>query len=354
MACWRHELHMRLAKALFVLLGFCCPVAAQQSAVYIEPSHDLIRQTVQVAAGRALQYNFTLVRGSTLTAQFQVSGGANNQIRVWLLDAPNYQRYLAHQQYVYFPGTAGSVRQAAKYTFRVPQTSIYFLVLDNSGAWLLPRTVHLYVYAILTEPTTEQVELQNQLNAGYQGIKRLFIFDDFRISIRHCGVENAFSNPDITICTELVATLHDQNLDEAVAFVLFHELGHTLLRLWNYPLWDNEDAADEFATTILILGKKKEMALKAAQWWASQTSEKEALSKLWMDDRHSVSPQRARNIIRWLNQEDELVRRWLRILVPNMQTQALVSMRDDPDPRLDKNLIRAEIERRQASKPQDH
>jgi hypothetical protein len=49
----------------------------------------------------------------------------------------------------------------------------------------------------------------------------------------------------------------------------------------------------------------------------------EAVSKLWVDDRHTISTQRSRNIINWINNEDELVRRWLRLLIPKFTDEAL-------------------------------
>jgi putative metallopeptidase DUF4344 len=263
---------------------------------------------------------------------------------VWLVDAVNYQLFVAGQQFQYFTGTSGSIRGGAKYTFQVPEANVYYLVLDNSRAWRLPRNVQLYVYAKLPEPTPQQI-----FNTMYDALKEAFVFDDFQLSIQHCGLENAFSDPNITICTELVESLRDQNLDQALAFILFHELGHTFLRSWAQPGWDNEDMADEFATALLVMGKEDQTALSAAQWWASRTSEQEALAKLWLDDRHTVSPQRARNIIRWVNQPDELTRRWLRVLIPNMQTAALEKALDDADPRIDKALVRGELAKRQLS-----
>lgn len=322
-------------------------VAPQHSAVYIEPSRSLIRQRIDVKAGNVAAYDLTLPRGSILAANFQVSGGINQSIKVWLLDATNYQQFMAGQQFSYFQGTSGSVRQIASYTFNVPQTNNYNLVLDNRAALLLPRTVDLYVYALLPEPDSDQIELKKNLETSYQQLKSMFVFDDFQISIRHCGVANAFSNPNITICTEILEQLHDQNADEATAFVFFHELGHSMMGLWGLPLSDNEDVADEFATVWLILGRQQEAALKAAKYWASQTSEQEAMSKLFVDDRHTISPQRARNIIRWLNKDDDLVRRWMKIMIPNMQTAALRQMLNDPDPRIDQELVRGELAKRE-------
>jgi len=308
------------------------PVAGQSSvSASVEPSQPLVRDTIQVAAHQYLSYNFALTRGTTLVARFQVSGGANSSIKVWLLDADNFQRFQAHQQFSYFQGTSGSIQNTGHYIFNVSQDNIYYLILDNSEAWLLPRTVNLYIYDVLPAKTPETLALEKSIAENFGKLGEVFVFLSFQLEIKHCGVVNAFSDPNITICTELVESLLDQHLEQVVAFVISHELGHTLLRQWGYPLWDNEDAADEFATVLMILGKQQQIALQAAQWWASQTSQQEALSKIWIDDRHTLSPQRARNIIRWLNQPNDLLQRWFRIFVPNMQTSALVSTRNDPE-----------------------
>jgi hypothetical protein len=64
-----------------------------------------------------------------------------------------------------------------------------------------------------------------------------------------------------------------------------------------------------------------------------------------MDDRHSLSPQRARNIIRWSNNADDIVLRWQRVFVPQMQTAALQGMLSDPKVS-DKDFIRTELSHR--------
>jgi Zn-dependent protease with chaperone function len=293
-----------------------------------------------------MSYNFGLTRGTTLIARFQVTSGANGTIKVLFLDSANFQRFQAHQQYTFFQGTSGPVRNTGQYVFRAPLDDIYYLVLDNSGAWLLPRDVNLYVYNVLPAKLPETLASERTIEENFSKLGELFIFPSFQLEIKHCGVVNAFSNPNITICTELVETLHDQNLDQAIAFVLFHELGHTLLRQWNYPLWGNEDAADEFATVLMILGKQQQIALQAAQWWVSQTSEQEAASKLWVDDRHTISPQRAWNIVHWLNQPNDLPQRWFSLVVPNMQTSALISTLNDASAPINRELLKAELKKR--------
>jgi hypothetical protein len=320
--------------------------ATSSVAVSVEPSTPHVRQTVTIAAHNGLVYSLPLTEGSALVARFQVAGGLNNQIKVMLLDMANYQLYQAHQKYNYFQGTTGQVRGTGHYVFKVPQTSDYELVVDNSEAWLLPRQVQLYVYSVAPAATTQTAEAEKALNNVFSNVGKLFIFPSFKIQVRHCGMVNAFSNPNITLCTELVESLTDQHLEQAIGFVFFHELGHSMMRLWGLPLSDNEDVADEFATVCMIMVKQQRPALQAAQWWASQTSQQEALSKVWVDDRHTVSPQRARNVIHWLNQPDDLLQRWMRLLTPNLQTEALVELMKDSRLVPVRDVMQAELERR--------
>jgi len=325
------------------------PVSAETSHLLVESWQTLLRQNLSVTAGHAVQFNFTLPARSRLLAQFQVQGGLNNKIQVFLLDVNNYQLYSSRQPFRYLPGASGSVRGVGSYVFQVPQDGVYYVVLDNGRAWLMPRTVTLHLDAILPQRTQQSEEIRKALENQYLLLKKLFIFPEFQTTVRHCGVVNAFSNPNITLCAELIEELVQQGMGSSIGFVYLHELGHTLMRQWGLPLWDNEDAADEFATAFLLIGKHPEVALQAAQWWASQgASTEDAVAKIWIDDRHSLSPQRARNIIRWVNNRNEIVPRWEHVWIPNMQTAALQSMLRDPNV-ADKDFIRSELSKRGAA-----
>lgn len=328
---------------------FLTPAVAQQ--VYVEPWQSLIRNTVSVNAGQAVQYNFSLVSGTIISAQFQVQGGVNDKIQVFLLDADNYQLLSTHRPFKQYPGTSGTVKGIGKYNFKIPQDGVYYVVLDNGRAWLLPRSVALHLDAILPQSTPQSEQLQKALQAMYSQLKQVFIFPDFQTSVRHCGVVNAFSNPNITLCAELVEELQAKGMMNAFVFVYLHELGHSLMREWGLPLWDNEDAADEFATAFLLMGNQKKIALDSAQWWQSEgATTQDAVAKIWMDDRHSLSPQRARNIIRWVNDATDITQRWEHVLVPHMQTATLQSSLNDPAVP-DKDFVRSELSRRNVVLP---
>jgi hypothetical protein len=330
---------------------FFCPAILGAANVYVEPSERLIRETVDLKAGEYFEYHFPLTQGTTLVSEFRIPGGLGDRVRIRMVDPQNFKRFAAGERFESFKPSPDGAREVARYTFKVPRTGTYHLVLDNGASQTSIRALHVYAYALLPAPTPDTVRARELFEQMYRGLKTIFVFRDFGLTVRHCGTVNAFSDPDITICTELVESMKERNVLEALSFVLFHELGHTLLRLWDFPLVENEDVMDEFATVYLLLLGQRSAIEKAATYWASESSEREALAKLGVDDRHTLSVQRARNVLNWLKRGDELLRKWQKIFVPNMQTAALESLQREPFPWIDHALIRAELARRRSPRP---
>ena len=256
---------------------------------------------------------------------------------------PNYQLLQAGREFGYFEEPSGSVRPNAFYRFVAPTTNIYYLVLDNRRS-RSKRVVHTTVYTSGDEPTEHSKATEKFYSVVYDALQELFEFEDFDIYVMRCGTVNAYSTPNIVICQELYETLTQQRVPGAIFFVFLHEVAHSLLYVWDYPLFDNEDVADELATFLLL--EQSDLALQAAQWWSRSGSDQEALSKLYVDDRHAVSPQRARNIVTWLNKEDEMARRWLRLLAPRMTTSALKDYTSDDHDAPLRQIARGELARR--------
>ncbi len=315
------------------------------ASVQIEPSRLLIDKRMEVEAGSYTYFELPLSAGATLVAKFTVSGGFNNWLNVWLLDLHNYQLFKARREFSYYKGTSGAFQHLAQYTFTIPATGLYYLIFDNTEAFMLSRMAHATVYVVertLGSQHQKDVELYDGLYNGF--LRKLFEFDDIDVTVRLCGMENAFSNPNITMCRELIDNNEKRGIPAANVFVFFHEAAHSLLNLWGLPSWDNEEVADEMATVLALLIKKEELALQAAQWWAKSGSRQEALDKMIIDDRHTISPQRARNIVNWLNRRDELLQRWQKIWVPHMTREALVGLRDSNDAWVDKQLVVATLD----------
>jgi hypothetical protein len=314
-------------------------VTVQQSTVHVD-------KTIKIAAHKEAAFSLPLEKDSMVIAQFQVEGGLNNKVRIMLLDLPNFQRYQAHQKYSSLNAATKEIQRGWRYGVKAPKTDVYNLVVDNSEAVLLPREVKLYVFSIAPNPDQETEAAEKTLTPAFNEIGRMFIFPTFKVQVARCGLENAFSTPNITLCAELIESLHAQHLDQAIAFVYFHELGHTLMKLWGLPLSDNEDMADEFATVCMIMAKQQQPALQAAEWFESKASEKEAITKIWVNDRHTLSPQRARNVIGWLNQPDDLLQRWVRLMTPHLQSNALQALMKDQRLTPAKDVMQAEFQHR--------
>jgi hypothetical protein len=111
----------------------------------------------------------------------------------------------------------------------------------------------------------------------------------------------------------------------AITAVLFHEMGHTLMNLWGYPNFGNEDNADQFATIMLLkFGETGKQALyEWIQWYADHDSRAQAEHMLLSGDTHSLSIQRIRNIQASMQNSADLMRRWNNILYPHMTDWAL-------------------------------
>ena len=339
------QTRLTLGVALVVAIH-AVPAQGGPPTVFVQSSKTLVRQAVTVDAGGRFSYPLPLTQGTVLHFEFQVDGGLTNSVTVGLLDQANLQNLKAQVPYQYLPNTEQTVRGTGKYTFLVPRTGTYYLMVDNSSAWFGSRDVNVYVYALPPRPTPWSREFQRTTQDLYDALKAWFIFDDFKVIYRHCGVENAFSAPDITICLELIEGLREQGVHGAYPFVLFHELGHTLLRVWGDAQYDNEDLADEFAVMASILLDLQPNAMDAARWFANRTSEINAGARLWMVDRHTVSPQRAHNIIQWLNEPSDLMRRWQPRLVSRMQTEYLQRLDGRTNEWVDHAVIRAELAKR--------
>lgn len=324
------------------LLPFC-----SFAEVHVEPSRLLIDQRMEIMAGSYAYFEVPSSAGTTLVAKFKVSGGLENSMYVWLLDLHNYQLFQASRQFSFYKGTSGTVQDVAEYKFTIPATGLYYLVFDNRHALMLPRTAYANVYVIERTLGPQYQKDVERYNGLYNGLlRKLFEFDDFDVAVRLCSIENSFSNTanfNITMCRELIDGNDKRGLPAANVFVFFHEAAHSLLNLWEYPGYDNEDIADEMATVLSLLLKKEELALQAAQWWANSGSQQEALDKMIIDDRHTISPQRARNIVNWLNRKDELLKRWQTIWVPHMTREALIALRDSSDSWVDKQLVLATL-----------
>ena len=266
----------------------------------------------------------------------------NGDIVVALMDESNYQRFPTPPR----PLFHGRVEKRLSFSVSIPAKGHYYVVFDNRSR-PQPRAVKVTIHA--TRAGAGKMEPADKILSKFeQQLHQIFVFDPFPIRVEQCGVPKAFVDTSgIILCAEypryLYATLGErQKAVDTLSFSIFHELGRVLLAQWNHPLFDNVEVTDELASVLMVMLNQKERAIAMAEYLLKNPSASETIMKLLRDDRHPLSVQRARNVLRWLR-DPRLARRWQAVLVPHMQTTLLKRLKLKPTPWTDLSLIDKEL-----------
>ena len=300
-----------------------------------------------VAAGKThITRLRNLPEGAFLSVKLKIDG----QVKIMLLDELDVRRFPAVRD----PAFSGETSDKLGFGVKIPRSGTYYIFIDNRQGnderhFSLSVTGSSPDSSADTEDYGQKLtEAEEQLAKFEKALRRYFIFDDLKLRIAQCGTSNAFSNENtVIICAEMARKLYESmgskaKASDALLFAMMHEVGHVLLRQWGYPLYDNEDAADEFATAILVLFNQGDRARSQAEFLSKVSPEKEFALKIDRNDRHSLSVQRARNILGWLD-DPELLIRWQKIFIPHMQTDVLQAMTRSTKPWIDQKLVAQEL-----------
>ncbi len=183
--------------------------------------------------------------------------------------------------------------------------------------------------AIYTQPRTAvEAELAAPLQAG-QALEKLAaivnrtlrVDRDIPIVATSCGTPNAFYSSEkkaVVLCYELLVDnarklgaktkgLSNQQMADIwrseLAFILLHEIGHSVIDEFQLPvLGGEEDAADQFATFMLLTSNGSQVLRQATMWF--YTGKPGLLTTLFNSsrlygDEHSLMQQRLANVICW-------------------------------------------------------
>lgn len=171
------------------------------------------------------------------------------------------------------------------------------------------------LYRVGSRQQEQLVPLRKYLQALPDALAKVWSLPRFKIELKPCGNANAYSAPDIVICTELFGDLYERGLIDAIVAVEAHEMAHSLLQLWGLPGADNEDIADEFA--VVMLGDARPKSIDAyIRYFVGQDSLREAAVQLQAGDRHTISIQRARNMKAAMANLGDIQTRWTNLLAP--------------------------------------
>lgn len=333
--CWR------LGKGLLAFLGALSLLVAAGSFQITFAEERSATVNGDVAAGKTSTTRLrNLPKGASLKVDLTTSG----EVVIWLLNDDDYRRFPSAKRPLFESRTDNKLA----ISLLIPETGNYYVVIDNrSGRAAREFTLSVNAAAGVA-PAGRPDRTQAQFDRLEQQLRRFLIFSELELSAASCGTANAFSSGNsILICTEFARKLIDELEDRGKAgdvllFAILHEVGHVLLQQWDYPFFDNEDLADEFATVLMVIFDSGKQARSQAQYFAAVPTGVEAERRRGSDGRHSLSVQRARNILRWLNDPD-LVSRWQSVLVPRIQTAVLERLKRQPTPWTDTALVEAEL-----------
>lgn len=257
-------------------------------------------------------------------------------------------RQLKNGQSVRCPGVS---RGRKKFSFSAAgENAQQYLVINNSFSLLLTKKISYSIAVVDRLDHQKKKELLGMANGISSLIQEAFEVPEFDVAIRPCGQVNAFSRTDtgdITICSELIFQEIQKKRPGALQGIIFHEVGHSLLNLWNIPGHDNEELVDEFAIVMMHLSGDQGVAYQMADYFSEVDAHREAISKIYVDSRHPLSPQRVRNIKRLLNNPENVIERWNQILYPRMTVAGLKNLLQTSPKFANKSLARKYIEEKE-------
>ena len=275
---------------------------------------------------------------------------SSGEISVVLLDSPGYGRFPTLER----PLFLGQVEKTLSFSVSVPAADSYFLVFDNRSG---QQTRALSVAVRAARGGADQIQAADAILRRFeQQLHQLFIFEPFALGIERCGAPKAFTGTgSVDLCAEYVHHLADSVGDKAsaqaaLAFSLFHEVARVLLAQWHHPLTSSKETADELATVLMIMLNQEQQAAAAANYFLKNPSTSQTLSKLFQSDRHPLSGERARTVLRWLK-DPGFARRWQGFLVPHMQTAFLETLQRQPRAWTDRSLVEKELSAREKRTP---
>ncbi len=339
------------ARVLFILCGmFYLAFAYSLTAL----SATEATFSVQVPPGK---WKALRVKNLPSGAFVEIEAEVNGPVSVTFVNRDDYRRFPSPAQ----PLFSGQFDRRFSFSVTIPTASDYYLVFDNRPGGDA-RTVSVTVRGSRGRSTERSTGEEGPRDISQQSIQafqenldefkgklnQIFIFEPVPLLVKKCGLPRAFATEiGIVLCAEYAQKLYEtlgdkEKAGDALLFTIFHEYGHVLLRQWDFPAYENEELADEFATTTMIFLGMKDRIRAKAEFFAATASATESLAKTFKDDRHPLSAQRARNILRWAK-DPEIVRKWQTIFIPHLQTAVLKKFEGEPSFVFDRELIEKEL-----------
>jgi hypothetical protein len=244
------------------------------------------------------------------------------------------------------PLFTGKVDRRLSFSVTVSEAGDHYLVLDNRRG---SESIAVKVTLQAAPSASDRLQAADKVMKLVElQLAQMLIFDPFPIGINQCGVPRAFvETSGAVLCTEYVYHLYDALRDQErakdfLSFSIFHEVARQLLKDWNHPSAGKTETMDELAVVLMLVLNQKSRVLGAADFAVKNPSTFNAMTKLFQDQRHPLSAQRAKNVLIWAKDSD-LPKKWQAFLVPHMQTALLKQLKQKPTSWTDLSLVEKEL-----------
>ena len=321
---------------LFIIFIFSMLLALPAYAeVHIADTQGAILPPIEVNLGPGQVKWYLIGRGKEQGWDYKIAlnvDSLNPVIEARICDDNNLKRLLGGQDYKCFNAKGGNrfILEGNDYS-----PTQHYLVFDNRNGLLLPKKVTAFPYVQFQINENEKQVLKNLSKELMETTQAYFEVSEFDIAIIPCEQENAFSTPDIIMCSELFMSSFSKDNLKVFAAIFMHELGHSLLNLWDNPNYANEKTADEFALALMLMTQNHAASADIISVWAHWFAKNENLqSEIYAayknEDQHQLTVQRLNNINSILTNREEFLQRWANVLYPHMTDKALDEIIDNP------------------------
>ena len=160
---------------------------------------------------------------------------------------------------------------------QVPANDQYAaIILKNENNYAADS--YIRIDRVGKRPQSSTRNIENILNITIDALSKTYNLPNIKIIAKPCGEVNAFSTPNIVICTELIGDLAEKGTIGAIHPILLHELAHSLMYLWKIGDYRNEDLADEFAMVLMAISTPDKLN-DLIEWFNKRDSKSEILLK---------------------------------------------------------------------------
>jgi hypothetical protein len=287
-----------------------------------------------------------LPRGGSLSVDVATDG----PVEVLLFDDSGYKA---------FPGLNAPLVQAEtadNYGFKLvlPESGDFFLVADNRGseeARLLVVRITAAAPGSGSMTAEDYRDTANQMLAMVEeGLRKVFLMEDVNLMTQPCGSTRTFADSqDIVVCLEYAMALlltveQKEAASPAMMFNIFQRLAEIFLARSDDAEASVENV-DELATALMVLLGYREKAEIQARYFTEPENAEALRQRVAADDPRPLSSERAARIER-LIADDDLMRRWQHVIVPNFQIESLTKLKNNPPQWLDVQALVEELQRR--------